>query len=75
MDLGLSPANTMDKLKSVSGHAIRVEGFTVGSNWLTSRHDCEEVTVGRVSEAKVFSDYIRNNKYETMLVFEREIFL
>ena len=42
------------------------------SNWLASRHSCEEVTVGRVSEAKVFSDYIKNSDLETTKVFERE---
>ena len=75
MDLGMSPSNTTDKLNSVIAPTTRVEGFTHGSNWIASRYDCEEVTVGRVSEAKVFSKYIKNNEFETMKVFEREKFL
>ena len=38
MDLGLSPANTTDKLKSVIGPTARVEGLADSSNWLASRH-------------------------------------
>ena len=41
-DLGLSPANTTDKLKSVIGPTTRVEGLTNRSDWLVSRHGCEE---------------------------------
>ena len=72
MDLGLSPANTTDKLKSVFVPATRVEGFMDNSYWLASRHGCEEVTVGRVIEVKAFSDYIKNSEFETTKVFERE---
>ena len=38
MDLGLSPANTTDKLKSVIGPTARVEALEDSSNWLASRH-------------------------------------
>ena len=72
LDLGLSPANTTDKLKSVIGPATRVEVLMDISDWLVSWHGFEEVTVGRVGEAKLFSDYIENNEFETMKVFERE---
>ena len=56
----------MDKRKSVIGPTTIGEGLTDGSNWLATRHGCEEVTVGRVSKAKAFSDYIKNNEFETM---------
>ena len=59
MDLGLSPADKTYKLKSVIGPTNRVEGLTDGSDWLTSMHGCKEVTVGRLSEEKAFSDYIK----------------
>ena len=59
MDCRLLPANTTDKLKSVIVPTTRVERFTNGSNWLTSRHDIEEVTVEIVSEAKAYIDYIK----------------
>ena len=52
MDFRLSPACTTDKLKYVIGPTTRVERSTNGSDWLASRHDIEEVTVERVSEAK-----------------------
>ena len=58
VDLGLSPANAADKIKSVFVPATRVEGLTDNSDWLVSRHGCKKVTVGRVSEAKAYSDYI-----------------
>ena len=58
MDLGLLPAITTDKLKSVSCPATIVERLTDVSNWLAYRHGCDEFTVGRVSKAKAFSDYI-----------------
>ena len=72
MDLGLSPANTADKLKSVFALANRFEGSTDNSNWIVSRHGCEGVTVGRVSKAKEYSGYIKNSEFETTKVFERE---
>ena len=71
MDLGLLPAHTMDKLDSVIDPATRVEGLKDGSDWLASMHGCKEVTVGRVSEAKVYSDYIKKSEFETTKVFER----
>ena len=42
------------------------------SEWLASRHRIAEVTADRVSEAKVYCDYIKNSKFETMNVSERE---
>ena len=58
-DLRLSPANTADKLKSVFVPTARVEGLMDNSDWLASRNGCEEVTVGGVSKAKAFSNYIK----------------
>ena len=72
MDFRPSPANTTNKLKSVIGSTTRVEIFTTGSNWLASRHGIEKVAVERVTKAKAFSNYILENEYETMKVFERE---
>ena len=72
LDLGLSPANTADKIKSIFAPATRVEGFMDKSNWLASRHGCGEFTVGRVSEAKVFSEYNKSSKFETTKFFGRE---
>ena len=46
--------------------------MTNGSDWIVSRYGIEEVTVERVSKAKAFSDYIIENEFETMKVFERE---
>ena len=63
MDFGLSPANTIDKLKSVIGTTTKVEGLTDSSDCLATRHICKEVTVGRVSGAKVFIEYIKNNEF------------
>ena len=42
------------------------------SNGLTSRHHIAKVTADRVSEAKAYSDYIKNSEFETMKVFEFE---
>ena len=72
MDFRLFPTNTTDKLKSVIYPPTRVEKLTNGSDWLASRHDIEEVTVERVSEEKLYSDYIFKNEFETVKVFERE---
>ena len=72
MDLGLSPANTADKLNSVLSSATRAEGLTENSEWIASRHGCKEFTLGIVSKAKAYSDYIKNSEFETMNVFERE---
>ena len=41
MDLGLSPANKTDKLKSVIGPTNKVEGLTDISGWLTSIYFCK----------------------------------
>ena len=71
----LLPAHTTDKLKSIIVTSARVEGLTDGSNWLASRHGIEEVTVGRVTETKLYSNYIKNSEFETTKCFEQEIFL
>ena len=72
MDFRLSPANTTDRLKSVIIPTTRFEKLTNGSNWIAYRHDIEEVTVEIVSKAKAYDDYIFENEFETMKVFERE---
>ena len=72
VDLGLSPAHTADKLKSVIGPATRVRRLTDNSDGLTSRHRIAKVTADRVSEAKAYSDYIKNSEFETMKVLEFE---
>ena len=72
MDLGLWPANTMNRLKAVISPNIRVEGMTDIFDWLMCMHGWKEVMVGRVRDAKVFSDYIKNNEFETIKVFEWE---
>ena len=75
VDLGLSPAHTADKLKSIFAPATRDGGFPDNSYWLASRHLIAEVTAGRVSEAKEYSDYIKNSEFETMNVFGRKNYL
>ena len=72
VDLGLSPAHTADKLKSVIVPATRVRGLTDNSDGLTSSHGISKVGADRVSEAKAYSDYIKNSEFETMKVFEFE---
>ena len=72
MDLGFSPANTVDKLNSVFTPATRAEGMTDNSNWIASRNGCEEFTVGRVCEGKAYSDYIKNSEFGTMNIFEQK---
>ena len=72
MDLGLLPANTADKLNSIFTPATRAIGLTDKSDWLASRHGYDEVTVGRVREAKAYSEYIKKSEIETMNTFERE---
>ena len=72
VDLVLSSAHTADKLKSIFDPANRAEGLTDNSNGFASRHRIAEVTADRVSEAKAYSDYIKNSEFETMNVFERE---
>ena len=63
VDLGLSPAHTTDKLKSVIGPATRAESWLDHSNWLGARHRIAEVTADRVSEAKAYSDYIKKSEF------------
>ena len=70
-DLGLSPPPTADKLKSIFVPTTRAEGLTDNSDGLTSSHGIVKVTTDRVSEAKAYSDYIKNSEFETMNVFER----
>ena len=75
VSLGLSPANTANKLNSVFASTTRAEGLTDKSDWLTYMHGCIEVTVGIVSKAKTYSDYIKNSDFETREFLEWEIFL
>ena len=71
-DLGLLPAHTADKLKSIFDPSTRAGGLTDNSNGLTSSHGIAKVTADSASEAKAYSDYIKNSEFETMNVFERE---
>ena len=66
----LSTAQTADKLKSVIGPATRVRGLTDNTDKLTSSHGISKVAADRVSEAKAYSDYIKNSEFENMKVFE-----
>ena len=59
MDLGLSPTSTTDKLKSVIGPTTIFEGLMDISNWIAYTHGCKKLTMGIVSEAKAFIDYIK----------------
>ena len=59
MDLGLSTAHTANKLKSVIGPATRVQGLTDNTDRLTSSHGISKVAADRVSEAKLYSEYIK----------------
>ena len=72
MNLRLSTAHTANKLKSIISPATRVQRLTNNSDRLASRHRIAEVTADRVSEAKVFSDYIKNSEFENMKFFEFE---
>ena len=72
MDLGMLPANTTDKLKSVIGPVIIVEGLTGSFEWLAYSHGIVIVAVIRVSKTKVYSDYIKISDFETTKVFEQE---
>ena len=69
VDLGLSPAHTADKLKSIFFPATRVGGLTDNSDGLTSSHSIAKVTADRANEAKAYSDYIKNSEFKTMNVF------
>ena len=40
------------------------------SDGLTCSHGISEVAANRVSEAKAYSDYIKNSEFETIKVFE-----
>ena len=42
------------------------------SDWLASMHCIAEITVDRVSKAKLYSDFIKKFEFETMNVFEQE---
>ena len=72
VDLGVSPAHIADKLKSIFVHATRAGWLTDNYNGFTSNHGISKVTADRASEAKAYSDYIKNSEFETMNVFERE---
>ena len=64
--------HTADKLKYVIGPATRVRGLTDNTDGILSSHGISKVAVDRVSETKVYSDYIKNSEFETMKVFEFE---
>ena len=74
VDLGLPPAHTTDKFKSVICPATISGGLTDHSNWLLSRHRIAENREVIVSEVQAYNDYIKNSELETRNVFEREIF-
>ena len=65
----LSPVN---KMESVIGPTTRVERLMNVYDWLTYRNYIEEVTVGRVSVAKLYSKYNIENEFETMKVIQWE---
>ena len=71
VDLGLSPAHTADKLKSIFTPNTRSGGLTDNSDGIMSWHRIAKVTVEREGEAKLYSDYIKNSDFETRNVFER----
>ena len=58
VDLGLSPAHTADKLKSIFAPATRAGGLTHNSDGIASGYCIVEVIVDRVSKTKAYSDYI-----------------
>ena len=64
--------NAAEKLNSVFAPVTRTEGLTYKSDWIASRHRIAEVTEGRVSKVQAYSDYIKNSKFKTRNVFERE---
>ena len=70
--LGISPAHTTDKLKSIIVPDTRAVGLIDNSDWLASRHRIAEGTEGRVIEIQAYKDYIKNSEFETRNVFERE---
>ena len=72
VDLGLSPAHTTDKLKSVFNSATRAGGLKDNSDRIASRNSILEVTEGRVSKVQAYRDHIKNSDFETRNVFEQE---
>ena len=70
VDLGLLTAHTVNKVKSVIGPTTIVRGLMDNTDRLTSSHGISKVAAGRVSEAKSYSDYIKNSEFETMKFFE-----
>ena len=56
--LGLLRAHTADKMKSIFAPATRAVGLVDNSDCLTSKHRIAEHTVDKLSEEKVYSDYI-----------------
>ena len=58
VDLGLLPACTADKLKSIFFFPTRVGGLTDNFGALTSSHGILKVTADRASEAKEYREYI-----------------
>ena len=72
VDLRLSTAQTADKLTSIIVPTTRSGGLTDNSDGLMSSHGISKVAADRVSEAKAYSDYIKNSDFETMKVFEFE---
>ena len=59
VDLGLSPAHTADKIKSVFVSATRAGGLTDNSDGIASIHGIVKVTADRESEGKDYIDYIK----------------
>ena len=59
VDLGISPAHTADKLKSIFTPTTNARELTDKYNRLMSRNRIAEVTADRFSETKVYSDYIK----------------
>ena len=72
VDLGLSPAHTVDKLTSIFVPDTKVGGLMDNSDGLTPSHGIAKVTADRASEPKAYNEYIKNSEFETMNFFERE---
>ena len=62
----------MDKLKSVIGPSTRAGELTDNTDGLSSSHGIAKVTADRSSQAKRYSEYIKNSEFGTMNVFEFE---
>ena len=69
MDLRLYTVNTADKPNSDFTPATRAEGWMDHYDWLASSHRIAKVTADRVSEAKLYSDYLKNSEFETIIFF------